>query len=387
MEYTKDQESPDAFHRFTAYATVAAVLERRVWVDQQFFIVYPNLYVVLVSGSAVCRKTIAAKQGVSLLRRMKTPIKLISEDVTKAALFDELSEAGTLKVGSKFVPWSCGTVFAPELGVFIKKDCMMTGMLAQLISLYDCEPWRYGLRGLGTNILTTTCLNLLGCATPSWLRNIVPDEAIGTGLMARLIFVNQEKTKRAGNALPKITPEWTALRDKLVADLSQIQQLYGEFKWSPLAREVYSGWYKQIWSEEVKKASEDLQGYYGRKHVHVIKFAMINSVFRSGDLTIQDEDIKQGVLDLAFIETFFESLYDTLHEGLMGDTCRHIVDKIKGSPDGECDHSKLLTRCHRFAPGEQFQRAMAVLLETGRVQLIVQESNRGPKKRLYRIPR
>ena len=241
LEYTAAQESPEAFHRATAYATIAAVLERRVWVDQQFYIVFPNLYTVLVSGSAVCRKTIAANQGVNLVKKMESPPVLISDDLTTAHLFDELEAAPMMKFGTAVRRWHCGTVYASELAVFIGSDCVQTGLLAMLIKLYDCEDWKHGRRMYGKRVLPRTCLNVLGCTTPSWMRHILPVEVVGGGFMSRVILVNQATTDRPANALPQPSEERKRLEHALVYDLAEIQRLFGEMRFTPDGKQVYTG--------------------------------------------------------------------------------------------------------------------------------------------------
>ena len=53
-DYTKDTEIPTVFSMWAAMSTVSAALGRDCFIDRGPFVIYPNLYAVLVAGSAVC---------------------------------------------------------------------------------------------------------------------------------------------------------------------------------------------------------------------------------------------------------------------------------------------------------------------------------------------
>ena len=61
VHYAENQESPDNYWFWSAVTAIASTLGRQVWLDQAYFKVYPNQYVVFVSGSASCRKGVPIK--------------------------------------------------------------------------------------------------------------------------------------------------------------------------------------------------------------------------------------------------------------------------------------------------------------------------------------
>src|SRR3990167_8776352 len=86
LSLTEGQESPDIFHLWCAVSTIATTLERNVWLDRGYYTLYPNLYVVLVSGSAVARKSTAIGVASRLYREANPEGIMVSQKVTPEAL-------------------------------------------------------------------------------------------------------------------------------------------------------------------------------------------------------------------------------------------------------------------------------------------------------------
>src|SRR5438309_523994 len=63
LEYTKESESPDAYHVWTALSSIASVARRNVWLDQGIYLLYPNLYVALVGPPGRTGKSTAIRMG------------------------------------------------------------------------------------------------------------------------------------------------------------------------------------------------------------------------------------------------------------------------------------------------------------------------------------
>src|SRR6266699_3166770 len=70
MAYTRDSESPDAFHFWCAVSTVAGALRRRVWIDMRKFVWTPNFYIILVGPPGVAAKSTSISIGAKLLSRV-----------------------------------------------------------------------------------------------------------------------------------------------------------------------------------------------------------------------------------------------------------------------------------------------------------------------------
>src|SRR2546423_1551223 len=55
--YNSGNECPKSYHIWSYLATFSAILSRRVWIERNYFQVYPNLYVVLVGDAGSGKNT------------------------------------------------------------------------------------------------------------------------------------------------------------------------------------------------------------------------------------------------------------------------------------------------------------------------------------------
>lgn len=356
LDYTAEQESPEAFHRWVALSTVAAALERRVWVDRgDAYLLYPNLYVVLIADSAICRKTVALRIGASFLRALENPPVFIRPKGTSPAIIKRLSEL-TQKTG-KAQAFIC----SPEL-ITLLKDSAKTGLMGDLTDLYDCPArgWGYDTISRGAEDLKDVCINWVGATTMLSLRDSIPRDAVGAGLTSRTIYINKD-TPRGPFEPPKLKRE---MRPKLLADLNEIRQLAGEFQWE---EEGYR-WFKEWYGEHFNRVREEklTAGYFGRKHDMAIKLAMISSAMESGELVLKERHVKRAVELLDSEERDMISALEIIGATAMGQDTNRVLQIIKRSK--EISHSKLLARCWRFLDKDQMRVIVDTLEKAGLIE-------------------
>src|SRR3990167_5225044 len=138
MEFTRDTESPDAYHFWVGATLISSMTKRQVYVDMNFFRIYPNLYTILV-GPSGARKSAAADLGMATAEAVG--IKKFSDKITGAALIRDLSEASEKRVDEKkgeVELCSPIMIYASELGVFMGPDAYGSGVIADLTDLYGC---------------------------------------------------------------------------------------------------------------------------------------------------------------------------------------------------------------------------------------------------------
>lgn len=96
-QYTQGQESPESFHFWTAVGLVASVAGRSIWTDRGYYNLYPNHYIILVSKSALARKSTAfAKIGIP--RVLEPTLKILDSN--------GLGGGGPTLIGHKMTPES-----------------------------------------------------------------------------------------------------------------------------------------------------------------------------------------------------------------------------------------------------------------------------------------
>ena len=86
LNYTRAQESPELFHLWTGTTILAAALGRKCWINRGYYRLYPNLFCILVAGSAKCRKSTAVNIGVRLLTDIDTTKRLVFRQTVRIVL-------------------------------------------------------------------------------------------------------------------------------------------------------------------------------------------------------------------------------------------------------------------------------------------------------------
>ena len=74
MEYVEDTEPPLSYHQWTAVATSAACLQRRVWIWLVPQRIYANQYIILVGPPGISKKGTAMRIGKDLLNGIHLPL-------------------------------------------------------------------------------------------------------------------------------------------------------------------------------------------------------------------------------------------------------------------------------------------------------------------------
>ncbi len=294
-------EPPRTYKEWTAISVIAAVLQRKC-VLQWDTPIYPNMYIVLV-GPPAARKGSAMRPGEKLLRDLG--VTLASQAVTREALIRELKEAGSTPAGTLMDSdgnihlHASLTVYSEELSVFLGHQNVI--LMADLANWFDCiENWTYRTKTQGVDAIVGIYVNLIGATTPEQIRTAMPVDLIGIGLSSRMIFVYEDGKEKVC-AAPFISPARLRLREKLLADLSQIQMLSGEFKCTGDYIAKYTEWYVGA-AQRPAFNDQRFSGYFERRSVHLRKLCMIVNASRSEDKLLAAEDFDRALEILTRVE-------------------------------------------------------------------------------------
>lgn len=296
LAYTAEQESPEDFHLWVGISCIAGALRRRVFFNMGYFILYPNLYIVLVSPPGRCKKSTSMRIGREPLSNV-VGIEISPDSTTRERLIQDLS--GSYKDGQ-----SALTAHSTEFASLLTSSGM--DMVVFLTDIYDSPgTWVHKTKSTGTNTIKSPFLNLLGATTPDWISRAMPLDTIGVGLTSRIIFVFHD-TPRVRSAIPKLTEEQKLLGQMLANDLNVISTLSGEFTWEggeegPVFK-YYDDWYRAHVQNPNPTGDPRLNGYFERKPMHILKLAMVVCASRSDELVFHMKDIEDAISLLERIE-------------------------------------------------------------------------------------
>lgn len=300
IEYTAKAESPGSYHQWCGISVIAACLRRQTWVNMGHFEVYPNMYIVLV-GPPGCRKNSAINIATKLAFKLDD-VKFSADATTREALIRAIAgSAATLELDGMKEPYvhSSLTIISKELSVFLGTN--NTDLLSLLTDLYDChDKWEYRTKNMGIDTIRGEWLNMLAGTTPTWLVGSVPMNAIGGGFTSRVIFV-VENGPRHRNARPVLSQHEKNLRENLWSDLEQISMMKGEMTLTDDGEKWFINWYEKIAYRSTTDVRFD--GYFERKHIHLLKTAMIISASFSNDRVITKEHLASALYIIEQLES------------------------------------------------------------------------------------
>ena len=274
LNYTRAQESPELFHLWTGTTILAAALGRKCWINRGYYRLYPNLFCILVAGSAKCRKSTAVNIGVRLLTDIDTT-KVISGKITPEKFIHEIADAQTVSVSPNGTNRNCPNILvhSSELSVFLTKQQYGEPLIHILTDLFDCpDKWPYKTKNKGEAFLHDVFICIIAATTPDGVAQGIPVSALQEGFASRIIFVYQEASGKL-NAFPVLSEEEIALSRRLKIMLEERSKISGEFK---LDNEAMI-WFKQWYLDYMEESPPDqrLAGMFGRKHDHLLRLGMI----------------------------------------------------------------------------------------------------------------
>lgn len=364
MDYTSEQESPEDFHRWTGIAVLSATLGRHIFLERGYYTLFPNLYIVLVAGSAKCRKSVSTHIGIAFLNELKQKPMVFSQKITNEALIKALLDA-------KIDGQSSGIIYASELSVFMGRDAIGSGLIPTLTDLYDSpKKWSYHTRTRGVEILENVSICMLGASTIDWLRTSIPVDAIGGGFTSRIVFVYQEKARKP-ILFPTKKVGHEELHRYLSEDLNHIRTQRGQMDLTPDARILASAWYEE---ELGKPRDSRLEGYFGRKHDTMFKIAMLLSIAEGDERWITVPHIQMALNMLETNEVSLVKVMSVVTANEVGDKSDKILSIIRKA--GKISHMELLQQCWRFGNALELAQHIQTLDESGEIKTSLSSDNR-----------
>lgn len=377
LKYTENSEPPRSYHLWVAISTIAAVLQRKCWLEWGPITWFPNLYVVLV-GPSGARKGTAMDIGAKFLRKLG--VRLAAEAITREALIRELQECGvfTPMSSGEMIAHSSLTIYSQELTVFLRGDYEV--LMSDLTDWFDCrDRWTYRTKTMGTDEIVNVWVNLIGATTPDLIQSTLPRNAIGGGLASRIIFV-YESRKGKSIAIPHMTEDQRSLFDVLYRDLERISLMNGRFKVTEGFLEAWINWYEH---QDTHPPFEDrnFDGYLQRRAMHLMKLCMILSVSEGDAMTFTAQILQRALDILLDAEKNMRRTFSGLGRGKTS----HILEGVMRVVGFEkkVTRSRLLSL---YAPDldspRQLDDVLSTLVQIGYCRIV----NNGKSEVIHHIP-
>lgn len=372
LKYAEGCETPELYDLWSALATLSSIVSRRVWVNQGYFTIYPNLYIVLV-GAPGDRKTTSMNMGKEMLREIGT-IPFAATCMTKEALCRYMSTQCLRKFplsDGKEKEYTPITLCLTELSHFLGANS--AHMIDFLTTIYDQEVYDAKTKNKGDDIIPGPYLTVLACTTPSNITRYLREDVISGGFSRRALFAF-ELDSGDPIAFPEVTPE-AARAWKWCIDWAQkLEGVSGQFAWTGPAITWYKNWYEQLFRKLKSHDNLMTRGYYRSKHIQLLKVAMLIALSESTDLRLGQEHLEVALAMLDKLEVNLPKVFEAMGRNELAPVAARVVELLEmaGQPVSE---KRVLSEFFRDADTREIYGIIAHLSNTGKIVRIEQKDH------------
>jgi hypothetical protein len=359
LAHTQQYESPTSFLKWSAYATIAAVVRDNVFRRQGESYLFPNMYVLLMADSSVHRKGRPVDTAEILISAINNT-KLISGSTSIQALVDELGRVETdIKTG-KLMRSGSGIFLAQELSAALVEDPRAIKILTDI---YDYKPQGYTIRLISRSNgkVDKLVLNMLAASNEALLKSLYNDTAIYGGLLARTFLVLPDEFRPSNSLWAQPDPEsFKCIKDLL----REISTMKGEVQFEKAAEEEYDNWY--IPFRNSYKNKNEKSGVVGRIHTSVLKLAMVLAV-NDMTLIIGKQHIEEAISEaMKLIPNYKAFLMTTGASKNKDEIGAFIINTMMNAADFTISRRVLLQQPILLQPeGAELLEKMMITMEAG----------------------
>lgn len=357
LVYTYSSESPELFHLWTGISMIAGALQRHCWFDMGYYDLYPNLYVVLVSPPGRCKKSTAIRTG----RRLAAGIDdyIFGVDSTSREKIVQ-NMAKSFKNNQSPL-----TIHSSEFASLFATS--KENMLIFATDIYECPPeWTHDTVGNKEQKIKAPFLNILAGTTPESLVRDVPVEAIGVGLMSRVIFVHED-TPRHRHWRPTLTPEQLKLREMLMNDLKHIHEVIkGPYQITEDFDALFEKWNATRATNFNPTHDARLDSYFDRKPDHLKKVCMIVAASLHDEMILTADDLALTMNLMEQVEARMPLAFLSIGRNPLTQDISNVLGDILSQPGGVSE-GELMNRFRHNVRLDELREILTTLLVGGHV--------------------
>ena len=283
-------EVPQVYHYWSCLSLVASVLEDRVYFElYRDEPVYPNLYVMLLGPSGVCKGLAIGAAKRLLDKADNVEINTYRGQLTAPGLVDVLGGRAERDKELNYINdaklWLLMDELANDIGA--GGPTMVRSFLKMMTELFTGHyVFNTGTRMHGYVTIDNACVNWLCGTQKAWLLDVLTRDMVHSGFTPRLFPVFSGYVNEAVK-WPDYPPDRDQVYEHLKARLLMLRCISGGFKITPQADAVYSKWYE----ERVPPDDDMLRPFWQRQREFMFKLAMILSVMDAGPLVINSNHV------------------------------------------------------------------------------------------------
>ena len=314
LEQHSELESPTNFWLWGGMAAISAVVKDNVWLDRQIYNLYPNIYVMFHAESGL-KKGPPISMAKQLVRGVNNT-RIISGRSSIQGILKELGTAQT-QPGGKVLNKSVAFICSSELTSSIVEDKVATDILTDLYDRqYNIGEWRSLLKMESFNLKDPT-ITMLTATNEAHSTDFFGKKDLHGGYFARTFVISENKRNRANSLLVPLLnpPKYLEMAEYLkeIAKLSgpftpmasaepidgciipYVEHVTGETNYFSPAGLMYQKWYEEFIDDMAGQEVKDDTGTLNRFGDSVLKVAMLLSLSKTTELTIDEHSMELAI--------------------------------------------------------------------------------------------
>lgn len=330
MTWNEGTEVPENYYFWSGVSALAACVNGRVWIPQGKFTHFPNMYIVLL-GPPANGKTTAIRRAERVVREVGD-ITLSAQSETAEGLLrfmrDKCVKTLDLPPPVGVVPYTPLSLYLSELSNFFGKD--PAGMIDMMTGIWDCggEEYHRRTKGQGEDMLPRPNVNLIAGTTQDWITQYLKVDIVGGGFTRRVIFVNEGQSDDTFRvAWPEDTPEKMRAKESCVAYGRVLQNLKGEMKYGPGAKDFYMQWYN---TRPIPKEA-DVRGYHKTKPANLLKVGTLVALSERPELVVETRHLEIALALLDKTEGTLTRVFQAIGRNELNAIAHRIIELLYNS--------------------------------------------------------
>ena len=333
---TKEVETPRSWIYWAGLCSVAAVVRNKVWVDKQYYKLYPNLYVIFLGPSGLT-KGFPVNLAKELVNGVGTT-KVITGRSSIEGIIKKLAITTTLPGSKGPITHNCGFINAGEFSSSLVRNPDALTILTDLYDGHYHKEWETTLKTSELPSLKNVNITLLGGINETHFNDLITEKEISGGFLARSIIIQERRKSRRNALLRNIDSPFKV--SSFIEYLRELDKLNGQFHLTPEAIDEFEGWYNEFEPEKM----EDKTGTANRVHDTILKVAMNVALSKRPELIIGKDDIIEAMnlcLGAALVSKKL-----TIGTGVSADSAqiRIVMQELLAAPNNKMSRGQLLRK-------------------------------------------
>lgn len=375
---TQDLESPERYYWWSGAACISAIVRKNVFLNRFSYVLYPNLYVLIISAKSGLRKGVPVNWISGFVEKLQCT-RLITGRNSIQGVIKELSTQRTLENGLVLND-AQAFLCAPELNSFVVHDPEALTILTDLQNTHEHEKeWKNTLKNSPVESLKNPCITFLGASNESLFEDLIQSKDIEGGFLARCFVIHESKRRTVNSLMFK--PENLISKEELSNPLKELVNVKGEFFMDFDVRLFYDKWYKIL----AKVESDDKTGSMDRLGDQVLKLAMIVSLAHGPELNITKEHIEIAIERTEEAVLGVRQITGGKGKSELSPAVSKVLKALLDAPEYTLERKKLLNKVWPDVDSLVFDRVIDTLGEVSGSGAVHMFRDQSTKRVMYQL--